>query len=475
MSRKLSRKSEICRENIGVMTKRSAQIDDLQAILGSFTNGATIAELHSAISEKVTTRTLQRWIADLQQQGKVTVSGKGRSIRYHLSPTISDVVGQAEPAIPLSFSARETLNYVLLPLDHRLKTGYNTNFLRKYRPNVDTYLSAAERSKLMTIGHTARENEPAGTYARQVLQRLLIDLSWNSSRLEGNTYSLLDTQRLLSQGAPADEKTVAETQMILNHKDAIEFLVDTVPDIGFNRYTIMNLHALLSHNLLTNPAASGRLRTFPVGITSSTYLPPSLPSVIEENFMILLEKAGFIQDPFEQAFFIMVQLPYLQPFEDVNKRVSRLAANIPLNKLNLAPLSFVGVPRDLYIQGLLGVYERNRVDLLMEVFLYAYERSAVRYGEVRQTLGEPDPFRLRYREDIRRLVSEIITQALPQDKAQEHITVYVQQLPEVDRDTFIEVVETELLSLHEGNFARYRILPSQFAAWQEIWKGNALE
>lgn len=402
-------------------------------------------------------------------------SGKGRSIRYHLSQATADVVGQAEPAILLSFSAKETFNYVQLPLDRRLKTGYNADFLRKYRPNIDTYLSAAERSKLMILGQTARRNEPAGTYARQVLQRLLIDLSWNSSRLEGNTYSLLDTQRLLSQGAASDEKTVAETQMILNHKDAIEFLVDAVPDIGFNRYTFMNLHALLSHNLLANTAASGRLRTFPVGIRSSTYLPPGLPSVIEENFMILLEKASFIQDPFEQAFFIMVQLPYLQPFEDVNKRVSRLAANIPLNKLNLAPLSFVGVPRDLYIQGLLGVYERNRVDLLKEVFLYTYERSAIRYGELRQTIGEPDPFRLRYREDIRRLVSEIVTHALPQNKAQEHITAYVRQLPEVDRDTFIEVVETELLSLHEGNFARYRILPSQFAAWQEVWKGNAPE
>lgn len=471
----MSGKAEICRENLGVMAKRSIQNADLQTILDRFPDGATIAEIHSAIGEQVTTRTLQRWLADLQQQGKVRVSGKGRAIRYHLEPTIANVGRQAEPTIPLSFLAKETLNYVQQPLDRRVKAGYNADFLREYRPNVDTYLSAAERSKLMILGQTARQNEPAGTYARQVLQRLLIDLSWNSSRLEGNTYSLLDTQRLLSQGAPSDEKTVAETQMILNHKDAIEFLVDAASDIGFNRYTIMNLHALLSHNLLANPAASGRLRTFPVGITSSTYLPPSLPSIIEENFMILLEKASFIQDPFEQAFFIMVQLPYLQPFEDVNKRVSRLAANIPLNKLNLAPLSFVGVPRDLYIQGLLGVYERNRVDLLKEVFLYAYERSAVRYGEVRQTLGEPDPFRLRYREDIRRLVAEIVTQALPQDKAQEHITAYIRQLPEVDRDTFTEVVETELLSLHEGNFARYRILPSQFAAWQEVWKGNAPE
>jgi Fic family protein len=258
--------------------------------------------------------------------------------------------------------------------------------------------------------------------------------------------------------------------MILNHKDAIEFLVDAAPEIGFNRYTITNLHALLSHNLLADPAASGRLRTFPVGITSSTYLPPGLPQLIEEYFELLLEKADSIRDPFEQAFFIMVQLPYLQPFEDVNKRVSRLAANIPLNRLNLAPLSFIDVPRDLYIQGLMGVYERNRIDLLKDVFIYAYERSAARYAEVRQTLGEPNPFRLRYRDDIRRVVADIVTQALTKQKAQEHIAAYASQLPETDRDTFVEVVETELLGLHEGNFARYRILPSQFAAWQQVWK-----
>jgi Fic family protein len=472
MSRFVSGKAEICRENIGTMAKHSAQIPDLQAALARFTEGSTIAEIHSAIGERVTVRSLQRWLADLKQQGLVKTTGKGRAIRYHLSPKTAKVVTHAESIVPLSLPAKETLNYVQQPLGRRLKSGYNDKFLRGYRPNTDTYLSVAERARLLDLGQTARQKAPAGTYARQILQRLLIDLSWNSSRLEGNTYSLLDTQRLLSQGEAPNERTAAETQMILNHKDAIEFLVDEAPEIGFNRYTITNLHALLSQNLLADPAASGRLRNFPVGITSSTYLPPGLPQLIEEYFELLLEKADSIQDPFEQAFFIMVQLPYLQPFEDVNKRVSRLAANIPLNRLNLAPLSFVEVPRDLYIQGLIGVYERNRIDLLKDVFMYAYERSAARYAEVRQTLGEPNPFRLRYREDIRRVVSEIVTQLLAQQKAQEHIAAFARQLPESDRETFVEVVETELLSLHEGNFARYRIPPSQFAAWQQVWKGE---
>lgn len=125
--------------------------------------------------------------------------------------------------------------------------------------------------------------------------------------------------------------------MILNHKDAIEFLVNSVEEIGFNRYTILNLHALLANNLLIDPTAPGRLRHIPVGIEKSVYHPLEMPQLIEEYFDQLLATAAAIKDPFEQAFFTMTQLPYLQPFDDVNKRVSRLAANIPLIKANFSP------------------------------------------------------------------------------------------------------------------------------------------
>lgn len=199
--------------------------------------------------------------------------------------------------------------------------------------------------------------------------------------------------------------------MILNHKDAIEFIVVDTDNIGFNRYTLLNIHALLSNNLLPDPAASGRLRTFGVGIQQSVYTPLAMPQLIEEMFHLMLEKANQIEDPFEQAFFIMVQLPYLQPFDDVNKRVSRLAANIPLNQRNLVPISFVDVPDTLYIKGLLAIYELNRVSLLKDVFLWAYERSSSRYSALRQSLGEPDPFRLQYRDSIRSLISEIVPHA----------------------------------------------------------------
>lgn len=181
----------------------------------------------------------------------------------------------------------------------------------------------------MDKGRRVNVDYTAGTYIRQILDRLLIDLSWASSRLEGNTYSILETERLIAYGEAAPGKTPFETQMILNHKAAIEFLVDSADETGFDRSTILNLHALLSDNLLGNPTASGRLRAIAVGIGKSVYEPLSVPQLIGEFLGQILNTATVISDPFEQAFFILVHLPYLQPFEDVNKRVSRLAANIP--------------------------------------------------------------------------------------------------------------------------------------------------
>ena len=162
--------------------------------------------------------------------------------------------------------------------------------------------------------------------------------------------------------------------------------------------------------------------------------------------------------------------PYLQPFDDVNKRVSCLAANIPLIRANLAPLSFTDVPGELYSQAILGVYELNRVELLKDVFLWAYQRSAARYAVVRQSMGEPDPFRLRYRDAIREVIAEVVRGVMPRKAGCAHVRSKAgEAIPPGDRDQFVEVAETELLGLHEGNFARYQIRPLEFATWQEVW------
>lgn len=190
---------------------------------------------------------------------------------------------------------------------------------------------------------------PAGTFARDILNRLLIDLSWASSQLEGNTYSRLDTERLIEFGQAAEGKNALETQMILNHKQAIEYLVRDPNVASLSPETVIALHALLSDGLMADPMACGRIRRRAVEIGGSVYMPVALPQRLEELFGIVISMAAEISDPFEQAFFLMVHLPYLQPFEDVNKRVSRLAANIPFIRHNLCPLSFIDVPQQAYV------------------------------------------------------------------------------------------------------------------------------
>jgi Fic family protein len=183
-----------------------------------------------------------------------------------------------------------------------------------------------------------------------------------------------------------------------------------------------------------------------------------------------LSELESIEDPFEQAFFVMVHLPYLQPFDDVNKRVSRLSANIPFIKNNLCPLSFTDVPRDIYTGAVLGVYELNRIELLRDVFIWAYERSAARYAAVRQSLGEPDPFRLKYRDALREVVGAVVRARMDRKSAFGEIQTFAKQKIDTnDQAKFQEMAETELLGLHEGNFARYQITPREFAAWHQVW------
>jgi hypothetical protein len=350
------------------------------------------------------------------------------------------------------------------PIADRSPVGYDRDFLESYHPNTTQYLTDPLRRHLHETGRTPDADRPAGTYARDILNRLLIDLSWSSSRLEGNTYSLLDTQQLIEQGTPAQGKDAKETQMILNHKAAIELLVDSAEEVGVNRYTVTNLHALLADNLLGTPTQAGRLRETPIAISASTYVPTAIPQLIQEMFDLLLEKAAAINDPFEQSFFLMVQLPYLQPFVDVNKRTSRLAANISFIKRNLVPLSFVDVPESIYIDGLMAVYEQRRTELLRDVFVWAYERSARRYKTVRESLPEPDPFRLKYRSALIEFIGEVVRNGL--DPRAEAATALIQQLVSpADRERFRELALTELSQLHEGNIARFRIRPTEFRKW----------
>lgn len=456
------------------MSKPLPELDlqAVEALAKSQKVSLSLHEFYDGLKGEIPRRTLQRYLKQLVETGRLRTEGKGRWQKYFAAPSSLEESKTLDviPSIHLSREAHEIQKYVLQPLHMRKAVGYNSDFLNSYRPNETEYLSEKDRTHLKNLGTVGASKQPAGTYARMILDRLLIDLSWNSSRLEGNTYSLLDTKRLIAFGKMAEGKDRLEAQMILNHKDAIEFLVESAQEIGVNRYTMLNLHALLANNLLSDPMAEGRLRKIPVGIGGSVFHPLEVPQLIEEYFLQILDTTNAIQDPFEQSFFLMVHLPYLQPFDDVNKRVSRLAANIPLIKQNLIPLAFLDLPADLYLQAVLGVYELNRIDLLKHVFMWAYERSAERYAVVRQSLGEPDPFRLKHREELREVIGEIVRNKLGRKSASTHINHWAEEkISEDDRNQFIETAEIEILGLHEGNFARYRIRPSEFEAWLQSW------
>jgi hypothetical protein len=255
--------------------------------------------------------------------------------------------------------------------------------------------------------------------------------------------------------------------MILNHKAAIEMLVEDVEDVRFDRRTILGLHGLLSENLVGGRHNEGRLRTALVKITDSPFIPLGIPQKIEEHFDLLLRNAEAIPDPFEQAFFVMVHLPYLQPFYDVNKRTSRLAANIPLIKANLSPISFIDVPETAYVEGTLGVYELNRVELLRDVFMWTYERSCARYTAVLESVGKPEPIRLAYREELRGLVHDMVAAGEFPDRNQLREWARQNAVKPEDVGGFVDNALADLLNLHAGILSRYRLRNSQFEAWEE--------
>jgi fido (protein-threonine AMPylation protein) len=370
--------------------------------------------------------------------------------------------------LPLAREAERLRRAVRLPLGQRPPAAFERAFLDAYRPGETYYLPLVLRQRLAAIGRTDDAGQPGGTYARQVLQRLLIDLSWNSSRLEGNTYSLLDTERLVLEGREAEGKALTERQMIVNHKAAIEWMVEEASEAAPRRLhasTLRNLHALLAHNLLGDPSDEGRVRTRTVHIHGSTFVPLDVPPQVEECLTQIALTAAAIDDAFEQSFFLLVHIPYLQPFIDGNKRTARLAANLPFIRDNLRPLTFVDVPQAAYIEAVLAVYELRRVELLQDVFVWAYERSCARYAAVQKSLGEPDPFRLIHRALIKETLAALVRAGHLADDAVEVSGPFAARLAAADRPRFIAVIEAELRALHDGNYARYGLRPSEFEAW----------
>jgi hypothetical protein len=161
-----------------------------------------------------------------------------------------------------------------------------------------------------------------------------------------------------------------------------------------------------------------------------------------------------------------VHVPYLQPFADINKRTSRLAANIPLIARNLSPLSFVDVPEDAYVEGILAVHEQRRIELLRDVFVFAYERSAAHYRVIRESLGTPNPIRLRYRIELARVVQQTVLADEPPSATRLGDRGRALGVPAEDIDAFSQTAFEVVLQLHEGSASRYGLTPNQFTNWK---------
>lgn len=468
-------------------TTSAEELQLIESIVTAHPSGIGIADIEAEIArrqgDKPNRRTLQRRLQKLIDEQRLTTEGasialvykptSGTAIQSHASVALAAKLKTgAELYVPVCPEGAAIRDQVRLPLMHRRPVGYQREFLEVYQPGETVYLPETLRRQLHEMGRTSATERPAGTYARDILGRLLVDLSWASSKLEGNTYSRLDTQNLIELGQVAKGKDAIETQMILNHKAAIEMLIEDADEVGFDSFTFRNLHAVLSQDLMRDDQASGRLRRRPVDISGTVFHPLAMPQRIEDCFALLLNKAAAIPDPFEQAFFLMVQLPYLQPFEDVNKRVSRIGANIPLIKHNLCPLSFIDVPERAYIEGTLGVYELNQVELLRDVFVWAYERSCQRYLAITQEMVEPDLLKIKYRLALIQAVQSMVrglrkpSHAAIAKLARDHAA-------EADQLAFEQMLTNALQQLHEGSVARYRLRRSEYIEWRQAVANQA--
>jgi Fic family protein len=439
-------------------------LDALKGLQAEGLEGASSSEIHARVSGSYAT--VGRLLDKLVQENALVRKGKARATRYFPAVVATPIPDTAHATDRVtatvspgwSAKARAVLNDLNRPLGARQPVTYQRRFVDGYAPNESFLLPRELAETLAQEGRMAGQ-QPAGTYARKVLEQLLIDLSWSSSRLEGNTYSLLATEELFKSGAPP---TDFDGVMLLNHKRAIEFLVDAVPSYGLTDSVIRNLHALLMQDLLAESAGLGAIRTKVVNIADTTYVPSQVPQLLEEMISLVIGKAQQIKNPVEAAFFLWVNLAYMQPFEDGNKRTSRLAANIPLMLYNSAPLTFLDVDPGDYAKAILGIYELLDVTIAVELFAWTYRRSIQKYQVILESMGSPDAFRVRHREHLSEAVQRVVREGQPLQQAMSDIGV-----PAEEMRAFREMLETELNALTPYNCARYRITLNEAQGWIE--------
>lgn len=327
---------------------------------------STRDEIRQGISFTGSDATLKRLISNAVVSGDVAVSGKARTTRYSLSH-------QAFITMPLDLDT-----YFAVEEDKRvIQSTFNFELIRDILPSVSLF-SEDELAHLNALQDEFRQHlsQLTDNEYRQEMERLGIDLSWKSSQIEGNTYSLLETERLLRESKTADGKTQEEAIMLLNHKYALRFVLDN-PDY-LQQLTISRIEDI--HSLLIKDLAVDKgIRHRRVGITGTNYRPLDNEFQIREAMQSMCDLINSRTTIFDKALLALVLLSYIQAFMDGNKRTARITSNAILIANGYCPLSFRTVESIDYKKAMLIFYEQNNLYAFKQIFIQQFEFAVQEY------------------------------------------------------------------------------------------------
>jgi len=323
-------------------------------------------EIAESINSSFSDATLKRAIAECIDGGDIEVEGKGRATTYSLSP-------QA-----LVMMTYDIDTYFEKDVDQReVQKIFNFDLIKNILPSVKLFTDD-EMTELNALQEEFKQkiSQLSKVIYDKEMERLGIDLSWKSSQIEGNTYSLLETERLLKERKEAKGKSREEAIMLLNHKDALKFILQE-PDYLFPLTVshIEDIHSLLIKDL----GVTRNIRSTRVGITGTNYQPLDNEFQIREALHDTCDLVNSKTNVFEQALLALVLLSYIQPFEDGNKRTARITSNAILIAHNYCPISFRTVDSIDYKMAMLLFYEQNNISAFKQIFIDQFRFAVKQY------------------------------------------------------------------------------------------------
>jgi len=323
-------------------------------------------EIFEGLNSVVSYATVKRCLSKLLKENYITQQGNAKNSRYALSPTFNLFY-------PINLD-----DYYSKEIDEReILTGYNFSLIPETLQNVPLFTSG-ELILLNNLQNKFTENiaQLSNFEYKKDMERLAIDLSWKSSQIEGNTYSLLETERLLKDKQTAAGKTKDEAIMLLNHKDAIDFVVANSD--YFLSLTIAKIEEL--HSILIKELGVDRnIRTRRVGITGTNYRPLDNEFQIREALQQTFDLINSRENVFEKALFSLVLLSYIQAFTDGNKRLARITSNALLIANQYCPISFRTVDSVDYKKAMLLFYEQNNISAFKQIFIDQFKFAVENY------------------------------------------------------------------------------------------------